>query len=105
MAGLLYLSLIHIYHKMKPYKAVERAERELRSANAEYFYQKSLRDNPQIAQAASNPISRLVKKMQSHSNAWKHPRIVGKLYNSRYSQQIQRDHFLCRVQDVYKRQT
>ena len=36
--------------------------------------------------------------MHSHSNAWKHPRIVGKLYNSRYSQQIQRDHFLCRVQ-------
>ena len=50
------------HHKMKPYKAVERAERELRSANAEYFYQKSLRDNPQIAQAASNPISRMWQK-------------------------------------------
>ena len=48
------------HHKMKPYKAVEKAERELRSANAEYFYQKSLRDNPQIAQAASNPISRML---------------------------------------------
>lgn len=32
------------------------------SANAEYFYQKSLRDNPQIAQAASNPISRMWQK-------------------------------------------
>lgn len=31
-------------------------------ANAEYFYQKSLRDNPQIAQAASNPISRMWQK-------------------------------------------
>ena len=50
------------HHKMKPYKAVEKAERELRSANAEYFYQKSLRDNPQIAQAASNPISRMWQK-------------------------------------------
>ena len=39
------------HHKMKPYKAVEKAERQLMSANAEYFYQKSLRDNPQIAQA------------------------------------------------------
>ena len=34
------------HHKMKPYKAVEKAERQLMSANAEYFYQKSLRDNP-----------------------------------------------------------
>ncbi len=52
------------HHKMKPYKAVEKAERELRSANAEYFYQKSLRDNPQIAQSASNPISRMWQKQR-----------------------------------------
>ena len=50
------------HHKMKPYKTVEKAERQLMSANAEYFYQKSLRDNPQIAQAASNPISRMWQK-------------------------------------------
>ena len=50
------------HHKMKPYKAVEKAERQLMSANAEYFYQKSLRDNPQIAQAASNPIFRMWQK-------------------------------------------
>ena len=50
------------HHKLKPYKAVEKAERQLMSANAEYFYQKSLRDNPQIAQAASNPISRMWQK-------------------------------------------
>ena len=52
------------HHKMKPYKAVEKAERELRSANAEYFYQKSLRDNPQLAQSASNPISRMWQKQR-----------------------------------------
>ena len=52
------------HHKMKPYKAVEKAERQLMSANAEYFYQKSLRDNPQIAQAASNPISRMWQKQR-----------------------------------------
>ena len=50
------------HHKMKPYKAVEKAARQLMSANAEYFYQKSLRDNPQIAQSASNPISRMWQK-------------------------------------------
>lgn len=50
------------HHKMKPYKAVEKVEHQLMSANAEYFYQKSLRDNPQIAQAASNPISRMWQK-------------------------------------------
>ena len=53
------------HHKMKPYKAVEKAERQLMSANAEYLYQKSLRDNPQIAQSASNPISRMWQKQSS----------------------------------------
>ena len=52
------------HHKMKPYRAVETAERDLRSANAEYFYQKSLRDNPQLAQSASNPISRMWQKQR-----------------------------------------
>ena len=50
------------HHKMKPYKAVEKAEHQLMSANAEYFYQKSLRDNPQLAQSASNPIFRMWQK-------------------------------------------
>ena len=36
----------------------------LRSANAEYFYQKSLQDNPQLAQPASNPISRMWQKQR-----------------------------------------
>ena len=56
------------HHKMKPYKAVEKAERQLMSANAEYFYQKSLRDNPQIAQAASNPFSRMCRNGVSNSS-------------------------------------
>ena len=65
------------HHKMKPYKAVERAERELRSANAEYFYQKSLRDNPQIAQAASNPISRMWQKRRIKQQYTKAARQAG----------------------------
>ena len=52
------------HHKLKPYRAAEKAEKKLLSANAEYFYQKSLRDNPEIARAASNPISRLWQKRQ-----------------------------------------
>ena len=52
------------HHKLKPYRAAEQAEKKLLSANAEYFYQKSLRDNPEIARAASNPISRLWQKRQ-----------------------------------------
>ena len=65
------------HHKMKPYKAVEKAERELRSANAEYFYQKSLRDNPQIAQAASNPISRMWQKRRIKQQYTKAARQAG----------------------------
>lgn len=52
------------HHKLKPYRAAEKAEKKLLSANAEYFYQKSLRDNPEIAKAVSNPISRLWQKRQ-----------------------------------------
>ena len=65
------------HHKMKPYKAVEKAERQLMSANAEYFYQKSLRDNPQIAQAASNPISRFWQKQQIKRQYAKAARTAG----------------------------
>ena len=65
------------HHKMKPYKAVEKAERQLMSANAEYFYQKSLRDNPQIAQAASNPISRMWQKRRIKQQYTKAARQAG----------------------------
>ena len=72
------------HHKMKPYKAVEKAERELRSANAEYFYQKSLRDNPQLAQSASNPISRMWQKQRIKQQRSEERR-VGKECRSRWS--------------------
>ncbi|SFH33361.1 NlpC/P60 family protein [Lachnospiraceae bacterium NLAE-zl-G231] len=49
-------------HKLKPYRAASKAEKKALNANAEYFYQKSLRDNPQIAASASNPVSRLWQK-------------------------------------------
>lgn len=50
------------HHKLKPYRVAEKAERQALDANAEYFYQKSLRDNPEIAQAATNPVSRFWQK-------------------------------------------
>ena len=34
-------------HKLKPYRAAAKAERKSIAANAEYIYQKSLRDNPE----------------------------------------------------------
>ena len=37
-------------HKLKPYRAAAKAERKSIAANAEYIYQKSLRDNPELAQ-------------------------------------------------------
>ena len=65
------------HHKFKPYRAAEKAEKKLLSANAEYFYQKSLRDNPEIAQAASNPISRMWQKQQIKSQYAKAARTTG----------------------------
>ena len=65
------------HHKLKPYRAAEKAEKKLLSANAEYFYQKSLRDNPEIAQAASNPISRMWQKQQIKRQYAKAARTAG----------------------------
>ena len=52
------------HHKLKPYRAAAKAERKSIAANAEYIYQKSLRDNPELAQAVSNPVSRFWQKQK-----------------------------------------
>ena len=49
-------------HKLKPYRAAAKAERKSIAANAEFAYQKSLRDNPELAQAVKNPVSRFWQK-------------------------------------------
>ena len=50
-------------HKLKPYRAVAKAERKSIAANAEYIYQKSLRDNPELAQAVIMVSSGLLEKI------------------------------------------
>ena len=65
------------HHKLKPYRAAEKAERQALAANAEYFYQKSLRDNPEIAQAATNPVSRFWQKQQIKRQYAKTTRTAG----------------------------
>lgn len=65
------------HHKLKPYRAAEKAERQALAANAEYFYQKSLRDNPEIAQAATNPVSRFWQKQQIKRQYAKAARTAG----------------------------
>ena len=46
-------------HKLKPYRKASQAEQKLEKANVNALYQKSLRENPQLA---SNPISRWQQK-------------------------------------------
>mgnify|MGYP001432581431 CR=1 FL=1 len=46
-------------HKLKPYRKAAQAEQKLEKANVNALYQKSLRDNPQLA---SNPFSRWQQK-------------------------------------------
>ena len=48
-------------HKLNPYRKAAQAERRLGKANVNALYQKSLRENPQLA---SNPISRWQQKQQ-----------------------------------------
>ena len=49
-------------HKLKPYRAVAKAEKAAFKANVEFQYQKLLQENPQLA--ASNPLSRYWQKQQ-----------------------------------------
>lgn len=49
-------------HKLKPYRKAAQAEQKLEKANVNALYQKSLRENPQLA---SNPISRWQQKQAS----------------------------------------
>ena len=46
-------------HKLKPYRKAAQAEQKLEKANVNALYQKSLRENPQLA---SNPIARWQQK-------------------------------------------
>ena len=49
-------------HKLKPYRAAAAAERKAIKANTDFLYQKTLLENPQLAQ--SNLISRLWQKQR-----------------------------------------
>ena len=52
-------------HKLKPYRKAAQAEQKLEKANVNALYQKSLRENPQLA---SNPISRWQQKQAIKRN-------------------------------------
>ena len=65
------------YYRLKPYRELSKAERLAEKANIEYFYQKTLHDNPQLAQAASNPISRFWQKRQIKQQYVKAARAAG----------------------------
>ena len=66
------------YYRLKPYQELSKAERQAEKANIEYFYQKALHDNPQLAQAASNPISRFWQKRQIKRQYVKAARAAGR---------------------------
>ena len=67
-------------HKLKPYRAAARAEQSAIKANADFLYQKALRDNPRLA--ASNPLSRFLQKQQIKRNYAQQIRDAGKTAQS-----------------------
>ena len=75
-AGRMIRSGVH-RHKLKPYRAAAKAERKSIAANAEFAYQKSLRDNPELAQAAKNPVSRFWQKQHIKREYAKAARAAG----------------------------
>ena len=64
-------------HKLKPYRAAAKAERKSIAANVEYIYQKSLRDNTEMAQAVKNPVSRFWQKQKIKREYAKAARAAG----------------------------
>ena len=50
------------HRKLKPYRAAEKAERKAVNANAEYLYQKTLHDNPEML--SGNPLNRFFQKQR-----------------------------------------
>ena len=48
-------------HKLKPYRKAAQAEKAAAKANANFYYHKSLHDNPQLR---SNPLSRFMQKQK-----------------------------------------
>ena len=75
-AGRMIRSGVH-RHKLKPYRAAAKAERKSIAANAEFAYQKSLRDHPELAQAAKNPVSRFWQKQHIKREYAKAARAAG----------------------------
>ena len=75
-AGRMIRSGVH-RHKLKPYRAAANAERKSIAANAEFAYQKSLWDNPELAQAAKNPVSRFWQKQHIKREYAKAARAAG----------------------------
>ena len=64
-------------HKLKPYRAAAKAEKKAIAANAEYIYRKSLRDNPEMAQAVKNPVARFWQKQKIKRDYAKAARAAG----------------------------
>ena len=64
------------HHKLKPYRAAAKAEQSAIKANADFLYQKALRDNPQLV--ASNPLSRFLQKQHIKRSYAKQIRDTGK---------------------------
>lgn len=54
------------HRRMKPWRQAEKAEKAAIKANAEFFYQKAIHDDPSLA--ASNPVSRYVQKQRIKRN-------------------------------------
>ena len=50
------------HRKLKPYRKAAKAERKAVKANANYLYQKTLHDNPQLA--SGNPLNRFFQKQR-----------------------------------------
>ena len=75
-AGRMIRSGVH-RHKLKPYRAAAKAEKKAIAANAEYIYQKSLRDNPEMAQAVKNPVARFWQKQKIKRDYAKAARAAG----------------------------
>ena len=89
------------HHKTKPWRDAAKAEQEAAKANADFLYQKAVRDDPSLA--ASNPISRYLQKKRIQRSYAKQARQAEKTASAAKSAAVRAKETLQKAATVFKK--
>ena len=89
------------HHKTKPWRDAAKAEQEAAKANADFLYQKAVRDDPSLA--ASNPVSRYLQKKRIQRSYAKQARQAEKTSSAARSAAVRAKETLQKAAAVFKK--